>query len=75
MSVARRQSWLLCSGGGDLVRPAALEADRLEGAGIRPELLCGLLSQLCRVEARRRVAPHRAEACLRGRGREGVALG
>ena len=62
-------------GCGDLVRPAALEADRLKGAGVRPELPRGLLVQLRGVEAGRRVAPHRAEACLRGRGREGVALG
>lgn len=55
-----------------LVRASALEADGFERAGVCAELPRRLLRQLGRVESRRRVAPHRAEAGVRGRRREGV---
>ncbi len=66
-----RARWL----GRRLVGSSALAADGLERAGVGAELPCGLLGQLGRVDARRRGAPHGAEAGVRGRRREAVGRG
>lgn len=55
-----------------LVRSPALQTDRFERAGVCAELPRRLLRQLLGVESRGRAAPHRAEAGVRRRRREGL---
>lgn len=58
-----------------LVGAPALESDGIERVGICPEFPRCLLRQLGGVETRAGRAPHRAEAGVRGRGREAAPGG